>query len=60
MAAHRGKFNMMPLDEFTDVAYEGLRAGHEDVAVGTGKEWYERFERSKREMFDKITGGSKA
>lgn len=60
MAAHNSKAHMMPLDEFTDAAYEGLRTGHEDVPVGTGKGWYEQFERPKREMFDKMTGGSKA
>ena len=41
----------MPLDHFTNTAYEGLAAGKEEVVVGIGKDWYNKFEPARREIF---------
>jgi len=41
----------MPLDQFINEAYEGLAAGKEEVAVGTAKSWYEKFEPQRQEVF---------
>ena len=41
----------MPLQQFTDEAYEGLAAGKEEVAVGTANQWYESFEPKRQEQF---------
>ena len=41
----------MPLDRFTSEAYEGLAAGKEEVTVGDGKGWYNKFEPARQELF---------
>ena len=41
----------MPLDQFTDEAYEGLAAGKEEVAVGIGLGWYKKIEPVRQEIF---------
>lgn len=41
----------MPLDQFTEEAYEGLAAGREEVPVGDAGSWYEKIERPRREVF---------
>ena len=41
----------MPLDQFTNEAYEGLAAGKEEVAVEKGQEWYDRIEPARKELF---------
>lgn len=41
----------MPLDQFTNEAYEGLAAGEEEVRVGTGRDWYNKFEPARQELF---------
>ena len=41
----------MPLDQFTDEAYEGLAAGKEEVAVGDAQDWYENFEPARQKLF---------
>ena len=47
----------MPLDQFTDEAYEGLAAGEEEVTVGVGKSWYNRVEPARRELFYDLMEG---
>ena len=52
----------MPLDEFTDQAYEGLAAGKEEVSVGMSKVWYDKFEPLRQEAFHdmiKVQSGGK-
>lgn len=44
----------MPLDQFTNEAYEGLAAGEEDVVVGTSKGWYDAFETKRQEQFQNV------
>ncbi|KAL8867919.1 MAG: hypothetical protein Q9174_005345, partial [Haloplaca sp. 1 TL-2023] len=46
----------MPLDQFTNEAYEGLAAGKEEVVVGKSVEWYEAFEPQRQEVFRKMVG----
>ena len=41
----------MPLAEFTDKAYEGLAAGKEEVTVQQAKQWYDKFEPQRQEIF---------
>ena len=41
----------MPLNEFTDEAYEGLAAGKEEVTVQQVKQWYDKFEPQRQEVF---------
>jgi len=41
----------MPLDQFTDEAYEGLASGKEEVTVGSTTEWYNRFEPERQKLF---------
>ena len=41
----------MPLDQFTNEAYQGLAAGKEEVAVGSAQEWCDRFEPARQELF---------
>ncbi|KAL6721518.1 hypothetical protein ACLMJK_000622 [Lecanora helva] len=41
----------MPLDQFTDEAYEGLAAGKEEVAVEKAKIWYDSFEPQRQKVF---------
>lgn len=41
----------MPLDDFTNQAYEGLAAGKEEVPVDSSKEWYNKFEGLRQEAF---------
>ena len=44
----------MPLAEFTNEAYEGLAAGKEEVAVQQAKDWYDKFEPQRQELFQKM------
>ena len=44
----------MPLDAFTDEAYEGLNAGKEEVVVGMAKNWYDAFEPQRQEQFHQM------
>ncbi|KAL2056876.1 hypothetical protein ABVK25_002615 [Lepraria finkii] len=41
----------IPLAEFTDKAYEGLAAGKEEVTVQQAKQWYDKFEPQRQEIF---------
>ena len=41
----------MPLDQFTNEAYEGLAAGKEEVAVEKAQDWYDKFEPARQELF---------
>ena len=41
----------MPLDQFTDEAYEGLAAGKDQVPVGMGKAMFDKFELKRQEEF---------
>ena len=41
----------MPLDQFTNEAYEGLAAGKEEVVVGNSQDWYNKFEPARQELF---------
>lgn len=41
----------MPLDQFTDEAYQGLAAGNEEVVVGIAQKWYGSFEPQRQECF---------
>ena len=44
----------MPLDEFTEEAYNGLAAGKEEVAVQNSKQWHDAFEPKRQELFHKL------
>ena len=46
----------MPLDQFTNEAYEGLAAGKEEIAIGAGQGWYEKIELARKEIFHKMIG----
>ena len=46
----------MPLNQFTDEAYEGLAAGKEEVAIGDGQRWYEKVEPARQEIFRMMIG----
>ncbi|MCJ1279297.1 hypothetical protein MMC21_007121 [Puttea exsequens] len=41
----------MPLDQFTDAAFEGLAAGKEEVTVGGSTDDYEAFEPQRQKIF---------
>ena len=41
----------MPLDQFTEEAYQGLAAGKEQIPVGSAKDWYDSFEGQRQETF---------
>ena len=41
----------MPLGQFTEEAYQALAGGKEEIPVGNGKEWYDKFEVSRQECF---------
>ncbi|KAI9813191.1 MAG: hypothetical protein M1832_006363 [Thelocarpon impressellum] len=41
----------MPLDEFTDEAYDGLVRGNDEIPVGQAKEWYASFEPKRQEAY---------
>ena len=44
----------MPLDQFTNEAYEGLAAGKEEIAIGIGQGWYEKIEPVREELFREL------
>jgi short-subunit dehydrogenase involved in D-alanine esterification of teichoic acids len=44
----------MPLDEFTDEAYQGLVDGLDQVAVGMSKMCFDAFENKRQEMFNRF------
>ena len=41
----------MPLDAFTEQAYAGLAAGHEQVAVGASEKAFDAFEIKRQDFF---------
>jgi short-subunit dehydrogenase involved in D-alanine esterification of teichoic acids len=41
----------MPLDEFTEQAWDGLLAGKEQIPVGMSAMCFEKFENRKQEVF---------
>ena len=41
----------MPLDQFTEEAYRGLASGSDQVAVGTGKETFDKIEPERQRLF---------
>jgi hypothetical protein len=41
----------MPLDEFTEEAYQGLAAGKEQIPVGSAKVRFDSFEPQRQETF---------
>ena len=41
----------MPLEQFTNEAYEGLAAGKEEVVVGDGQGWYKNIEPARQDIF---------
>jgi len=45
----------MPLDQFTNEAYEGLVAGEKDVPIGSAVGWYDSFELKRQEQFHNLT-----
>ncbi|PNS20314.1 Zinc-type alcohol dehydrogenase-like protein [Sphaceloma murrayae] len=45
----------MPLKDFTEEAYAGLAAGHEEVAVEAAKRWHDAVETPRQEAFHKMT-----
>lgn len=47
----------MPLDQFTDEAFEGLAAGKDQIPVGFVKQCMERFELARQAAFDEFTKG---
>lgn len=44
----------MPLDDFTEEAYQGLVKGDEEVPVGMAKGWYNVIETPRREQFQQL------
>ncbi|KAL8662653.1 MAG: hypothetical protein Q9202_004518 [Teloschistes flavicans] len=46
----------MPLDQFTNEAYDGLAAGKEEVVVGDAAGWYNAFEPQRQQIFKKMAG----
>lgn len=46
----------MPLDTFTDEAYEGLNAGKEEVPVGMAKGWYDAIEPQRQVKYQQMLG----
>ena len=49
----------MPLDQFTNEAYEGLAAGKEEVAVGMAQDWYNRIEPARQKVFHELIEANK-
>ena len=47
----------MPLDQFTDEAFEGLAAGKDQIPVGFAKQCMEKFELARQEAFEDFTQG---
>ncbi|PSK60734.1 Zinc-type alcohol dehydrogenase-like protein [Elsinoe australis] len=45
----------IPLKDFTEEAYAGLAAGHEEVAVEAAKRWHDAVETPRQEAFHKMT-----
>ena len=46
----------MPLDAFTDEAYEGLNAGKEEVPVGMAHGWYDAIEPPRQAKYQQMLG----
>ncbi|KAL8951304.1 MAG: hypothetical protein Q9183_007467, partial [Haloplaca sp. 2 TL-2023] len=46
----------MPIDQFTNEAYDGLAAGKEEVLVGKSADWYKAFEPQRQEVFRQMVG----
>ena len=49
----------MPLAQFTDEAFAGLKAGKEEIPVGLASVWYETFEPQRQEAFRKLAATMK-
>lgn len=49
----------MPLDQFTNEAYEGLAAGKEEIAVEDAQDWYDKFEPARQELFHSMAQATK-
>lgn len=45
----------MPLEDFVDETWAGLESGSEQIAVGMSKNAFDGFERTRQEMFRKMT-----
>lgn len=41
----------MPLDQFTQEAYDGLAAGEDQVPVGTSKQSFDGWEKERQTQF---------
>lgn len=44
----------MPLDEFTDKAWAGLKRGNESIPVGMAEEQFEALEKTRMELYEKM------
>ncbi|RDW71591.1 putative short chain dehydrogenase-3 [Coleophoma cylindrospora] len=49
-----GRAMGMPLDEFTEEAWEGLCAGQDDIPVGMAKRMYDAFETKRQEVMGNL------
>lgn len=49
----QGRTIGMPLDQFTDEAYEGLACEKEEILFeyGNSRLWYDKFEPARQELF---------
>ena len=50
----------MPLDQFTEEAYQGLAAGKEQVAIGMAHDAFEAFETRRQDQFGKFVKAMQA
>ena len=44
----------MPLNEFTEEAYQGLAVGREQIAIGGAKDWFDSFEPQRQKTFHEM------
>lgn len=42
----------MPLDQFTEEAYQGLAERRDEIFVGQSQKWHEHFEATRRKDFE--------
>ena len=47
-----GRHFGMPIKEFTEETWEGLNAGHDQIAVGMVKNWFNGFEQDRQKGFE--------
>lgn len=50
----------MPLDQFTEEAYQGLAAGKEQVPIGMAAEAFEKFETRRQDQFQAMIEAMKS